>query len=97
MGSPLRCEALFAAACRIAFAARIDVPMRGRVLYSVSFEDESSRRASTLNNVPPLLRRWTFWTATGAGAVVATVGGVLIYNALQPVPVPDGDVVVSMP
>jgi hypothetical protein len=76
---------------------RVDIPMRGRVLYSVSFENESSRRASTLNNVPPLLRRWTFWTATGAGAVVATVGGVLLYNALQPDPVPDGDVVVYIP
>ena len=76
---------------------RLDVPIRGTLTYAVDFQAEENRAASALVNVPPLTQRWTFWTATGVGAAAVAVGGVLIYNALQPEPVPAGDVVVTLP
>lgn len=76
---------------------RIDVPRHGRVLYAVDFEPTGSDTASSIINRPPLHQRWTFWTATGVSTAVAVVGGVLIYNALQPEPVPGGDITITLP
>lgn len=78
-------------------STRLDVPASGRHIYKVEFEPTDARTASQLVGVQPLTRRWTFWTATGVGAAAAVVGGALLYSALQPEPVPNGDVVVTIP
>ena len=78
-------------------STRIDVPPQGKITYAVEFETPSARSASRLVDVPPLHQRWTFWTATGAGAVALTAGSVILWNVLQPDAAPPGDVVVTLP
>ncbi|MFT4979681.1 MAG: hypothetical protein ACI8S6_005593 [Myxococcota bacterium] len=76
---------------------RLDMPSSGRLTYRAELEEASAQDSSQLVYVPPLTRRWGFWTATGVGAAAAAAGGAMLYSALQPVPVPNGDVVVILP
>ena len=76
---------------------RLDVPASGTLIYKAEFEDAEARSASRLLPITPLVQRWTFWTATGAGAVIAGAGSFLIWQALQPEPVPEGNYVVTIP
>lgn len=52
---------------------------------------------SELVPVKPLTQRWTFWTAVGVSAAGLTTGGILLAAALEPEPIPEGDVVVTLP
>jgi hypothetical protein len=76
---------------------RLDVPPSGTLIYEAEFMEPENRSASRLLPITPLLQRWTFWTATSAGAVAAGAGGYLIWRALQPEPIPEGDYVVTLP
>jgi len=73
------------------------VPSRGRVTLRADLVPESDSGSSELKQLPPLYKRWTFWTATGGAAVGVTVGAILLGRALAPEPPPDGDIVVVLP
>ena len=77
--------------------SRLDVPTSGTLIYRADFQDPDARSASRLLPVTPMVQRWTFWTATGASAVAVGAGGFLIWRALQPEPIPEGDYVVDLP
>lgn len=74
-------------------SAIVDVPSHGRVDWAVHFDPANSK----LVPVKPWYGRWTVWTAAGAGAVAVGVGSWLLVDALSPQPVPEGDVVVTLP
>jgi len=38
-----------------------------------------------------------FWTAVGVGAGGVVTGSVVVHNATKPIPIPPGDVTVSLP
>ncbi len=77
--------------------SRLDVPASGTLIYEADFREPDANSASRLLAVTPLVQRWTFWTATGAGAAAVGVGGFLLWRALQPEPIPEGDYVVTLP
>ena len=77
--------------------SRLDVPASGTLIYEADFREPDANSASRLLPVTPLVQRWTFWTATGAGAAAVGVGGFLIWRAIQPEPIPEGDYVVTLP
>jgi hypothetical protein len=77
--------------------SRLDVPSSGTLIYRAEFQDPDARSASRLLPVTPLVQRWTFWTATGVSAAVVGAGGFLIWRAVQPEPIPEGDYVVVLP
>lgn len=76
---------------------RVRVEARGRKIYKATFADEGSRDRSRLTELPPVYARWTFWTAVGLGAGGALTGGIIAYQATKPIPIPEGDVVVTLP
>jgi hypothetical protein len=76
---------------------RVRIDGRGRKTYKASFADEGSRDRSRLTELPPMYARWTFWTAVGIGAGGALTGGIIAYQATKPIPIPEGDVVVTLP
>jgi len=73
------------------------VPSAGRVSYRAELVAEGDGGRSALVAAKPLFQRWTFWTAVGAGGVGLAAGGVLIAKQTETIPVPSGDVVVSLP
>ncbi len=78
-------------------STRLDVPMVGRTIYATELQPLDTRAASRLNPVAPFYQRWTFWTAAGVGSAATIAGGYLLWQVVQPAPVPTGDVVVSLP
>ena len=52
---------------------------------------------STLKEVKPLTKRWSFWGATGAGVLLATAGTFAALNSGDPEHVPPGDATVPFP
>lgn len=74
----------------------VRVPDRGRVTVRARLAAAGSGE-SRLDQIPPLWGRWTFWTVTGGIAAGGAVGGAVLAVALQPPPLPEGDVVVVLP
>jgi hypothetical protein len=52
---------------------------------------------STLREVKPLTKQWSFWGATGAGVLIAAAGTFAALNDREPEPVPPGDATVAFP
>jgi hypothetical protein len=69
---------------------------RGTVTVKASLVEAGQGRSS-LDSVPPLYARWTFWAASGAVAAGGVTGAVLLAKALEPPPPPEGDVLVVLP
>lgn len=76
---------------------RVEVPARGRRTWDVDWVAADARGRSSLNEIPPLTRRWGFWALVGAGAAGVGTGVGLAAVANRPVPPPDGDIVVTLP
>lgn len=72
--------------------ARIEVPASGGAWWSAHLGDKERLKEYT-----PLTRSWIFWAGAGAVAGGAATGGLIAYNASIPDPVPEGDIVVSLP
>ena len=52
---------------------------------------------STLREVKPLTKRWSFWGATGAGVLIAAAGTFAALSDPEPQTVPPGDGTVTFP
>ena len=52
---------------------------------------------STLKEVKPLTKQWSFWGATGAGVLIAAVGTFAALSDPDPEPFPPGDATVPFP
>jgi hypothetical protein len=52
---------------------------------------------STLKEVKPLTKQWSFWGATGAGVLIAAVGTFAALSDPGPEPIPPGDATVPFP
>ena len=52
---------------------------------------------STLKEVKPLTKKWSFWGATGAGVLIAAAGTFAALSGPDPEPVPPGDATVPFP
>lgn len=76
---------------------RVKVGDGGRTAYKTAWSDEGGRSRSKVIMLPPFYESWIFWTAVGVGAGGAVTGGVLARQATKPIPIPDGDVVVTLP
>ncbi|MBK9648488.1 MAG: PEGA domain-containing protein [Deltaproteobacteria bacterium] len=70
----------------------LEVPLTGTLLYKVDWKG-----GPALVELAPLVQRWTFWAALGGSAAAAGVVSAGVALALQPEPLPDGDVVVTLP
>jgi hypothetical protein len=76
---------------------RLKVEDRGRSAYKATWADEGDRGRSKVVALPPFYENWIFWTAVGVGTGGAITGGVLIHQGTQPIPIPEGDVTVTLP
>ena len=76
---------------------RVEVPARGRRSWDVAWVAADDRGRSSINEIPPLHRRWGFWALVGAGAAGVGTGVGIAAAANRPVPPPDGDIVVTLP
>ncbi len=76
---------------------RVKVPEGGRAAYKAEFVKEGQRGRSKVIELPPFYENWVFWTAVGVGSTSAVTGGVVVYQATRPIPIPDGDVTVTLP
>ena len=82
--------------------ARVRRGERGAALEGELFEVElraglKATGRSTLKEVKPLTKRWSFWGATGAGVLLATAGTFAALNSGDPEHVPPGDATVPFP
>lgn len=73
----------------------LTVPLTGHLLYKVRWAEDGE--AARLIELAPLVQRWTFWAAVGAGAGAAAGTSALLARALAPEPPPSGDIVVTLP
>lgn len=71
--------------------ARVEVPLAGTLIYKADFG------SGELTEIPPLYRRWVFWTAVGAGTAGVATAATLTAIALTPEPDPTGDIVITLP
>lgn len=76
---------------------RIKIGDSGRSAYKTSWSDKGDRGRSKVVALPPFYENWIFWAAVGVGAGGAVTGGVVAHQATKPIPIPEGDVVVSLP
>lgn len=75
----------------------IGVVDSGRLVLKAHLQPDSAASASTLQEMRPLVQRWTFWAATGGLAAGSVTGGIILASALKPEPAPEGDVIVVLP
>lgn len=73
----------------------LTVPLTGRMLYKVRWPEDG--QPAELVELAPLVQRWTFWAAVGAGTGAVAGTSALLARALAPEPPPAGDVVVTLP
>jgi hypothetical protein len=52
---------------------------------------------STIREVKPLTKQWSFWGATGAGVLIASAATFAALSADDPATVPPGDATVTFP
>ena len=76
---------------------RLKVGDGGRTAYKAAWADADGRGRSKVVALPPLYENWMFWTAVGVGAGGVVTGSVVAHNASKPIPIPPGDVTVSLP
>ncbi|MEC8424501.1 MAG: hypothetical protein VX000_12040, partial [Myxococcota bacterium] len=76
---------------------RLKVGESGRSAYKATWSDADGRGRSKVVALPPFYENWVFWTAVGVGAGGAVTGGVVARQASKPIPIPEGDVTVSLP
>ena len=75
----------------------IDIPNQGSVRYKSFLYKSDSENGDVLAYRPALYRRWALWGAIAGVSAGAGAGAYLYIQANQPDPLPDGDVVLSMP
>lgn len=80
-----------------AATGRLKIGDGGRSAYKASWSEDGGRGRSKVVALPPFYENWVFWTAVGVGAGGAVTGGVLVRQATKPIPIPEGDVVVTLP
>lgn len=76
---------------------RLDVPANGRVAYRAKLPGPDARGPGRIVRVRPIYERWTFWTGIGLVGAGAGAGGYLAWKAAQPEPIPEGDVIITLP
>ena len=76
---------------------RLKVGDGGRTAYKATWADADGRGRSKVVALPPFYQNWMFWTAVGVGAGGVVTGSVVVHNATKPIPIPPGDVTVSLP
>jgi len=76
---------------------RMDIETQRFVTYSAHLQPNDATTRSRLLQNPPLTKRWTFWATVGASTTASTIAIVAIARALQPTPIPDGDIVITLP
>jgi hypothetical protein len=59
--------------------------------------DLKASSRSTVREVKPLTKRWSFWGATGAGVLIAAAGTFAALSGPEPEPLPPGDATVPFP
>ncbi len=78
-------------------SGRVNVPPSGKAAYRADLAPEDGRERSVLVEQKPFYQHWAFWTGVGVAAGGATTGVIVAVVGSQPVPAPEGDVVVSLP
>jgi len=77
--------------------ARITVPAKGKVVWKAKLRPPGAKGGSSLAEVKPLFERWTFWAGIGGGTVAAGTATLVVLRSIQPEPIPEGDVIVTLP
>jgi hypothetical protein len=78
-------------------SGKVTVPPAGRKAYRANMVPTDGKGRSRLEEQRPFYLHWAFWTAVGVGVSGATTGAIVAAQGNQPVPIPDGDVTVSLP
>jgi len=76
---------------------QVTVPGSGRLDLRVQLRPAAGNVRSSIETLPPLIRRWSFWAVTGGVAAVGVAGGVALALLLAPEAPPEGDVQVTLP
>ena len=77
--------------------SQITLDETGDKIIKVKLEANESSQPSSFTILPPLYKRWYFWTGIAGVAVGSGTGGYLLYLASIPPEQPSGDIKVPIP